>query len=134
VRHVLRLGSVLLAAVLLGVPRALDARAFGAAPRSVYVDVSPLDPRLRDFTAELERAIDAASYRLVDDPRDATLIVEIHRVWIAEAGEGASTEAVSVTIRRGHQARPVVVHYLAGRRDDAARTLIRMLVRREEGT
>ena len=44
-KAVLRLGSVVLAAVLLGVPRALDARAFGV-QRSVYLDVAPLAPEL----------------------------------------------------------------------------------------
>lgn len=46
-----RLGSVVLAAVLLGVPRVLDAGAFGAQP-SVYLAVATMDPKLRGFAAE----------------------------------------------------------------------------------
>ena len=48
----LRLGSILLTALLTGVPRALDARAFGA-QRSVYVEVAPNDPELASFAEEL---------------------------------------------------------------------------------
>ena len=59
-RHV---GSVVLAAVLLGLPRALDARAFGA-QRSVCVEVAPQGPELTDFTTELEGAIEGAAVSL----------------------------------------------------------------------
>ena len=52
-----RLGSVLLAAVLLGVPRALEARSFGA-PRSVYVDVALPAPGLAGFAEDSDAAGD----------------------------------------------------------------------------
>jgi len=129
-----RLGSVLLTAVLLGVPRALNARAFGAVPRWVFVQVSPLDPLLADFTVELERAIEAASCRLAGDARDAPVVVEIHSVWTARAARGPRTEAVSVTVRRRHEAVPLVVQYPPGRRSDAAHALIQALPRGKEGT
>jgi hypothetical protein len=123
----LRFGSVVLAAVLLGVPRALDARAFGApGPRSVYVDVAPADPRLADFAAELKRAIDGASYVLVARPFDATLIVEVHGLWRWSAASGP-TEAVSLTVRDAGTTRPVVLHYAPDRRSDAARALLAAL-------
>ena len=67
----MRLGSVLLAAVLLGVPRALEARSFGA-PRSVYMDVARPAPDLAGFAEELQRALEAAGCRLAARPDGAT--------------------------------------------------------------
>jgi hypothetical protein len=65
-----------LAAVLLGVPRAIDTRAFGA-QRSVYVDLAPLASELRDFATELERAIGETTYSLAARRSEATLVVEV---------------------------------------------------------
>jgi hypothetical protein len=124
---VLRLGSVLLAAALLGVPRALDGRPFGVSPRPVFVVVSPPEPRLTHFTAELERAIAGACRRLASRPSDATVIVEIHNVWAARAAEGRPAEAASVTVRDGRRGLHLVLHYAPGQRAEAARALIRTL-------
>lgn len=120
-----RLGSVLLAAVLLGVPRALEARSFGAA-RSVYVDVALPAPGLASFAEELQRALEAAGCRLAARPDGATTVVEVHALW-AQAGPGPGAEAISFTVRDGRGRRPLVLHYPADRRADAARALLAAL-------
>jgi hypothetical protein len=120
-----RLVSVLLAAVLLGVPRALEARAFGA-PRSVYVEFALPAPGLAGFADELLRALEAAGCRLAARPEGATTVVEVHALW-AEAGPGTGAEAISFTVRDGRGRRPLVLHYPADRRADAARALLAAL-------
>jgi hypothetical protein len=130
----LQIGSALLTAVLLGVPRALETRTFGAASRPVFVEVSRLDARLADFTAALEREIVAACHRLVGNVRAAPAVVEIHNVWAARKARAPQTEAACVTVRRGYDATPMVVQYVSGCRQAAARTLIQALARRKEET
>ena len=126
----LRLRSVLLAAVLSGVPRALDTPAFGAGRSSVYVDVAAVAPRLSDFLAELDAAIGGDAYRLTGQPGGATLTVEIHNIWTSRSAGGRVSEAVSVTLRDGHETTPLVLHYVAGSEARAARALVRMLAHR----
>jgi hypothetical protein len=125
-RIVLSLGSVVLAAVLLGVPRALDARAFGT-QRSVYVEVAPLDPALRDFAGELERAIDASVLTLASRPTDATMVVELLGVSRSEAEGGRPMEAARFVLHEGSITRPVILHYAPGQRAAAARRLLERL-------
>ena len=122
----LRLGSVVLAAVLLGVPRALDARAFGV-QRSVYLDVAPLAPELQDFAAELKRAIEAGAYALATGPSEATLVVELMNVSRSTRSDGRPMEAACLAIREGTWSRPVVLHYAPGQRANAARRLLQRL-------
>jgi hypothetical protein len=123
---VLRLGPVVLSAVLLGVPRALDAEAFGA-QRSVYVDLAPLAPELLDFTTELERAIGETTYSLAARRSEATVVVEVLNVARAAGSNGAEMEAVTFAIRDGRRTRLVVLHYAPGRRAVAARLLLEKL-------
>ena len=119
----LRLGSVVIAAVLLGVPRALDARAFGA-QRSVYVDLAPLAPALVDFAAELERAIGETAYSLAARPSEATVVVEVLNVARSTGSDGGEMEAATFAIRDGQRIRPLVLHYAPGRQARAARLLL----------
>jgi hypothetical protein len=123
---VLRLGSAILASVLLGVPRALDARAFGA-QQSVYVEVAPESPELAAFAAELSRALGDARFSVAARPGGATLVVEIHALWRSEGGSGAMSEAVSFTARDARGARPLVLHFAPEARAAAARALLRSL-------
>jgi hypothetical protein len=123
---VLRLGSVILATVLLGVPRALDGRAFGA-QRSVYVDVAPEFPELTDFLAELERAIDDAAVTLAERPAEATTVIEVQNVATAEGPQGARMEAVTLVVREGARARPMILHYAPTERTRAAGRLVETL-------
>ena len=125
----LRLGSAILASVLLGVPRALDARAFGAR-RSVYVEVAPSSPELTAFAAELSRALADAGFSMAARPGRATLIVEVHALWRSEGTGGPAREAISFTVRDQRGARPLVLHYAPEERPAAARALLRSL---EEG-
>ena len=107
--------SVVIAAVLLGVPRVLDGRSFGA-QRSVYVEVAPESPELADLVTELGRAIGGAAYSLASSPSEATLVVELLGVGTSRAADGRSMEAASFTIREGSGSRPVVLHYPPDRR------------------
>ena len=121
-----RLSSVVLAAILLGAPRALDARTFGA-QRSVYLDVAPLAPELTDFMAELERAIGDAAYSLAARPSEATMVIEVQNVATAETSDGRPMEAVTLVVREGTSARPLILHYSPPSRARAASRLIESL-------
>jgi hypothetical protein len=123
---VLRLGSAILASVLLGVPRALDTRAFGA-PRSVYVQVAPDSPELTAFAAELSRALGGAAFSAATRPGGATLVVDVHGLWRSARGSGEVSEAVRFTARGRGGARLLVLHYRPEARSAAARALLRSL-------
>jgi len=123
---VLRLGSVVLTAVLLGVPRALDARAFGAA-RSVYVEVADPSPGLAGFAEELSRALERSGCRVATSPTGATTVVEVHALWRCAASGPDPSEAISFTVRDARGRRPLVLHYQAGREAEAARALLAAL-------
>lgn len=123
----LRLGSAILASVLLGVPRALDARAFGA-DRSVYVEAAPESPELAAFAADLLRALSEAGVSRALRPRGATLVVEVHGLWRSGgAGGGAASRAVGFTVRDRRGTRRLVLHYEPEERARAARALLRVL-------
>ena len=119
-------GSVILAAVLSGVPRALDARVFGS-QRSVYIEVASPAPELTDLTAELKRAIGNAAYSLASRPTEATLVVELLGVSTSRSADGRAMEAASFVIRDGDRHQPVVLHYRPGQRTLAAEALLRKL-------
>jgi hypothetical protein len=123
---VLRLGSVILATVLLGVPRALDSRSFGA-QRSVYLDVAPELPELSDFLEELERAIGAAAVTLAERPTEATTVIEIQKVARAEDPHGDRMEAVTLVVREGASAHPLILYYAPPDRSRAASRLVETL-------
>ena len=125
----LRLGSAILASVLLGVPRALDARSFGA-QRSVYVEVAPESPELTAFAAELSRALADAGFSMATRPGGATLVVEVHTLWRSPGPGGQASEVIALTVRDRQEAKPLVLHYAPEERPAAARALLRSL---EEG-
>jgi hypothetical protein len=118
--------SVVLAAVLLGVPRALEARWFGA-QRPVYVDVAPEAPELTGLAHELERAIDRAACSLASRRSEATLVVELVGVSTTTGRDGRRMEAATFLLRDGTRRRPVVLHYPPGGRAGAARALVDVL-------
>lgn len=120
------LGSVVLAAVLLGVPRVLEGRAFGA-QRSVYIEVAPGSPELADLVTELGRAIDGGAYSLASRPSEATLVVELLGVMTSRATDGRPMEAASFVLRDGARRRPIVLHYAPGQKARAARALLENL-------
>ncbi len=122
----LRLGSAILASVLLGVPRALDTRTFGA-PRSVYVQVAPDSPELSAFAEELTRALADAGVSLATGPAGATLVVDVHGLWRSEAAGGSVTEAICFTARDVRGTRRLVLHFASESRAAAARALLRSL-------
>jgi hypothetical protein len=123
---VLRFGSVVLTALLLGVPRALDARAFGAA-RSVYVEVADPSPGLAGFADALSLALERAGCRVATSVSGATTVVEVHALWRCDNSRSDPSAAVSFTVRDGRGRRPLVLDYAPGREADAARALLQAL-------
>jgi len=123
---VLRLGSAVLTAVLLGVPRALDTRAFGA-DRSVYFQVADPSPGLAGFADALSRALERAGGRAVKSPAGATTVVEVHGLWRLGARGPGPSRAISLTVQDARGRRPLVLHYAAGREAEAARALLDVL-------
>ena len=122
----LHLGSAILTAVLLGVPRALDGRVFGSTP-SVYVEVADASPEIAAFGEEVSRAPEESGCRVAARPTGATIVVEVHSLWTC-AGPGSDpSEAISFTVRHARGRRPLVLHYPHGCRAQAARTLLRAL-------
>ena len=122
----LRLGSAILASVLLGVPRALDTRAFGA-PRSVYIQVAPDSPELTAFAAALTRALGDAGFSTATRPTGATLVVDVHSLWRSVGTNGPATEAVRFTARDRRGTRLLVLQYAPEARRAAAHALLRSL-------
>ena len=122
----LHLGSVILAAALLGVPRALQGRGLGD-PRAVWVDVAPLAPELADFAEELKRAIEGSAVGLATHPSRATTVIEIRSAATVETASGRTLEAVTVVVREGPSVRPVILDYEPGRRARAASRLVERL-------
>ncbi len=119
------LGSLLLAGILLGVPRALDTRVFGA-QRSVYVEVSPASPELAAFAAALEQALGAGSWQLATRRAVATVVVDVLGVVDAQEGQGRR-EAIRVAVRDRRGERRLVLHGTAGDREGLARLLLARL-------
>lgn len=114
---------MVLASVLLGVPRALDARAFGA-QESVYVEVSPLAPELRDFASELERALVRASVTLSSRRSKATIVVDVLSVARAADAAGRPVRAVGFVVGDARRRWPLVLHYAADGAEEAVRELL----------
>jgi hypothetical protein len=123
---VLRLGSAILASVLLGVPRALDSRTFGAR-RPVYIEVVPQSPGLTAFADELSRALADMGFSMAARPCGATLVVEVHALWRSSGADGLESETISFSVRDRHGRRPLVLHYAPEQRPAAARALLRSL-------
>jgi hypothetical protein len=123
-----RIGSMLLASVLLGVPRALALRALRAR-EWVLVEVSPLVPELRVFAVELERALREASRERLGAPCrvDTTTVVDVLGAVSQVGGAGGPMCAVSLAVRGRRASRPLVVHYRPGRAAEAARALLAQL-------
>jgi hypothetical protein len=119
----LRLGSVVLASVLLGVPRALNARAFGV-QESVCVEASPLASELREFARELERELARAPIALTARRSEATVVVDV--LSVVRSPDGAM-RAVGLAVTDGRSGRALVLHYEAGGAAEAARELVRAL-------
>jgi hypothetical protein len=128
-QDVRQLGSVVLAAVLLGVPRVLEGRALGAR-RSVYVEIAPVSPELEDLVTELGRAIGAAAWSLASRRSGPTQVVELLGVRTSRAADGRVMEAASFAVREGSQSRPVVLHYPPDQRARATRALVQHLAPR----
>jgi hypothetical protein len=119
----LRLGSLLLTGVLLGVPRALEARAFGL-PRSVHFEVAPMSPELERFARELQRALLEASFVLASDPREAAVVVDVRSAATFRRPGRDLARGVLLTVRDREGTRPLLLHYPAEDGARAARALL----------
>jgi hypothetical protein len=124
-----RLGSLLLSGVLLGVPRALQSRTFGAPQRTVYVEVSRPAPALGAFAEAFTEALADATWGLARTRSAATTVVELVSVVSTTDRHGRAVEAFTLSVREGGRSRRIVLH---GRPDDrlaSARQLIATLAR-----
>jgi hypothetical protein len=124
---VLRLAFLILAAVLLGLPRALRGGASVARAHSVYVEVAPGDPSLAAFGAALEAELEREHFAPAESPTPDTLIVEIHGVATLRARDGKSRQAITITLREQDRSQRLVLDYGRGNVRAAARTLIASL-------
>jgi hypothetical protein len=115
-----------LASVLLGVPRAFESRPFGV-QESVYVEVSPLAPELREFARELEQALARACFALAASRSEATAVVDVLGAarWVQE--DGRPLRAIALVTGHGRRLRPVVVDYAPGGAAPAVRALLACL-------
>src|SRR5512132_1423303 len=104
-----RLGSLVLASVLLGVPRALDARTFGA-QRSVYLELSRPAPALGAFAEALSVALTDASWCLASQRTEATTVIDVVSVLSTTDRRGRPVETFTLAVREGRQLRRIVLH------------------------
>ncbi len=121
-----RLGSLVLASVLLGVPRAVEARAFGA-QRSVYVEVFPQSPELAAFAAALERALGTGAWRLASRRAEATVVIDVLNVANAKDALGRRMEAISLVVRDRRGPKRLVLHGSPEAREGSALLLLERL-------
>ncbi len=126
-----RLGSLLLASVLLGVPRALQARTFGAPQRAVWVEVSRPSPELGAFADAVSEALAASAWSLASGRSQATTIVEVVGVVSTRDPRGRRVEAFTLSVREGGRERRVV---LQGRPEDRAGTARALVARLAYGS
>lgn len=118
-----RLGSLVLAGILLGVPRALDTRAFGA-PQKLYVETSQQSPELTAFAAALERAICVSPWQPAAQRADATVVIDVLSVASAEDALHRRMEAISLVVRDRRGPRRLVLHSSPENREAAALLLL----------
>jgi hypothetical protein len=122
----LRLGSLVLSSVLLGVPRALEGLSFGRPP-SVYVGVETSAADLEALTEELDRALAQACLSRASRRREATTVVELEPLGSKVEGRGRGSRAVAVTVRREGRPRRLVLSFTPGHAAAAARRLLACL-------
>jgi hypothetical protein len=120
----LRFGSIVLASVLLGVPRAFESRTFGA-QESVYLEVSPLAPELQEFARELEQALLRQCFRLCARRHEATTVVDV--LGVARSAGPGQPDVTFLSARDGRRQRRLVLHYRPGGAEAAVRELLACL-------
>ena len=121
------LGSLVLASVLLGVPRALDARTFGAR-RPVYVVVSPGSPGLLAFGEALSRALaERPAWSVSPSRAGAATVVDVIAAASGRDARGRAVEAITLSVSEGARTRRIVLHAAAGQSQAAARELLDLL-------
>ncbi len=124
-----RLGSLVLASVLLGVPRALEARTFGAPQRAVYVEVARPTRELGAFAEAVSEALAGSAWSLVSFRSEATVLIDVESVVKATDARGRPLEVFTVCVREGRRVRRLVLQGAARDRAGAARALIGRLSR-----
>jgi hypothetical protein len=119
--------SLVLASILLGVPRALDARAFGAR-RPGYVELSPRSPGLQAFGEALSRALAGRpAWSLSRSRREAATVVDVLALASGLDARGRRVEAVALRVSERGGTRRVLLHAAPGQREAAARELVARL-------
>jgi len=116
----LRLGTIVLSSVLLGLPRALGARVPGG-DRSGYVEVAAPDLDPRELAGLLDALLFSEALAVARQPGHDTLVVEL--LGLARIGSDPAQGALLATVGEGAQARPLVVERPGQRRSPAPRRL-----------
>ncbi|HVO09427.1 MAG TPA: hypothetical protein VMX54_01625 [Vicinamibacteria bacterium] len=114
-----RLGCLVLASALLGVPRALQARTFGAPPRAVWVEVCRPSPVMGAFADAVGDVLAASAWSPASGRSQATTVVDVVGVVSSTDRRGRPVEAYALSVREGRRERRVVLH---GRPEDRAGT------------
>jgi hypothetical protein len=121
-------GALLLSAVLSSIPRIFRRAVFNVRIRLPYVEVTPDDAALVDFTTELTRAIDRHSRSLAEQCLDNARVVEVRRLVRLRSQDGTKyEEAVSVILDGDERFCPLILHYSPCQRARAAQTLVQRL-------
>lgn len=123
----MRIGSLVLASVLLGVPRALDARVFGARRPVCRVEVSPRSPGLLAFGEALERALGGVGSAFAPCRSAAVTVVEVLHVASVRDALGRAAEAITLAVTEGQRVRRILLHARPNGLDAAARALLARL-------
>ncbi len=126
-----RLGSLLLASVLLGVPRALQARTFGAPRRAVWVEVCRPAPELSALADAVSEVFAASAWSLASGLSQATTVIEVVGVVSSSDRQGRRVEAFTLSVREGRREQRVV---LQGRPEDRAGTARALIARLAYGS
>lgn len=114
----LRLGTIVLSSVLMGLPRALGERV-PRGGRSGYVEVAAPDLDPRQLAELLDALLSGEALAVPRQPAHATLVVEV--IGFARIGSDPAHGALLATLGEGAQGRPLVVERPARRRSPAAR-------------
>jgi hypothetical protein len=123
-----RLGALMLASVLLGLPRLFRAESAVPRRRSRYVEPAPSDAALLDFIAQLAPVIDEHCRSLAVTGDGGTTVVEIHgRASQATQARRPGAEAIRVSVEATGRVQRLVLHGPPDRRSDMARALVRWL-------
>ncbi len=123
-----RFGALMLASVLLGLPRIFRPRTLVVRQRSRYETPALSDLALLEFIAALKPAIDEHCSSLAKTRGGGAIVIEVHRLLSQPTQAGLPpAEAVSVSVETDGHVQRLIVRGAADRRANAARALVAWL-------